>query len=89
MAHQEDLWTYLKNLGTRLGIAWLLVGDVNQVIHLDEKGGGAGARLQPTKRLGKALDVCDMMNLGFSGPKHTWSFSEDSLNPGTYRPGMV
>ncbi|XP_021823802.1 uncharacterized protein LOC110765062 [Prunus avium] len=50
---------------------WLLAGDFNDMLHYDDKIGGASpCRL---KGFRKWFDDNDMIDLGFSGPKFTWS----------------
>lgn len=75
---RQHLWDYLLQMGNCVELPWLMIGDFNQVIHPSEKHGG----LRPsTARMNAFLEVihcCAMIDLGYSGPRYTWS----NLRPG-------
>lgn len=70
---QQHLWYYLGNLGVVVNLSWLLLGDFNQVSENSEKRGGAppsGARIWAFR---ECISNCGLIDLGFSGPRFTWT----------------
>uniref|UniRef100_A0A7N2N4Z5 Endonuclease/exonuclease/phosphatase domain-containing protein n=1 Tax=Quercus lobata TaxID=97700 RepID=A0A7N2N4Z5_QUELO len=54
-------------------LPWLLLGDFNEVLCSDDKLGGRHVNLNRALDFKACLDSCDLLDLGFSGPKFTWS----------------
>ena len=53
-----------------------MAGDFNDILSYEERwGGGGGNRPLPSRITGfrDCLNSCNMIDLGFSGPKFTWS----------------
>lgn len=56
-----------------MNLPWLLLGDFNQILDNSEKRGGSpplGARIRAFK---EAISACGLIDLGFFGPRFTWS----------------
>lgn len=70
---RDALWLYLQKLGRLITMSWLLVGDFNQVLHPDEKRGGRPITSTQTLSMWEMVDDCQLVDLGFSGPKFTWT----------------
>jgi hypothetical protein len=51
---------------------WLVFGDFNIIINSDEKIGGCPMDYNITSSLRITMDMCNLADLGFSGPKFTW-----------------
>jgi hypothetical protein len=51
---------------------WLVFGDFNIIINSDEKSGGCPMDYNITSSLRNTMDLCNLADLGFSGPKYTW-----------------
>ncbi|XP_008227624.1 PREDICTED: uncharacterized protein LOC103327111 [Prunus mume] len=67
---REKLWEYLDFVATCHQLPWLLAGDFNEMLGVDDKLGGASVnRLKGFKRW---FDDNNMMDLGFYGAKFTW-----------------
>lgn len=65
---REDLWNYLIDIGHLISMPWILIGDFNQILYLEEKKSGSMVvqrRIQPFRDM---VQSCDLFNLGFSGP---------------------
>ena len=52
---------------------WLLLGDFNEVLSSENKFGGRSINLNRALDFKECLDTCSLLDLGFSGPKFTWS----------------
>lgn len=71
--YQQDLWDYLRGLGTVVTIPWLLLGDFNQVLHNSEKRGGIPTLAMRMQAFREVILAYDLIDLGFSGPRFTWT----------------
>ena len=56
-----------------LGVYW----DYNEILYPWEKWGGRGRSNKHMKDFQQALEVCELHDLGFRGPKFTWSNCQD------------
>ena len=54
-------------------LPWAIMGDFNEVIAEEEKSGGNPISQRRVNAILDCMDTCQMMDLGFSGPKFTWS----------------
>ena len=52
---------------------WLCAGDFNELVRQDETLGGAIQSNNQMQLFRDVLDECGFMDLGFVGPKFTWS----------------
>ena len=53
-------------------LLWAIMGDFNEVIAEEEKSGGNPINQRRVNAILDYMDTCQMMDLGFSGPKFTW-----------------
>nr|XP_023872395.1 uncharacterized protein LOC111985008 [Quercus suber] len=67
------LWDNLKLIATLHDLPWALMGDFNEVIVEEEKVGGNPICQRRVRAILDCMNVCQMMDLGFSGPKFTWT----------------
>lgn len=51
----------------------MLVGDFNQIMFESEKKGGRPANQNQMEQLNEVVKRCKLYDLGFTGPKFTWS----------------
>jgi hypothetical protein len=51
---------------------WLIFGDFNIVLNSDEKVGGNSIDYNITNSFRNTIDMCNLNDLGFTGPKYTW-----------------
>jgi exonuclease III len=72
-AKRKESWALLKHLKTFSPEAWLCVGDFNEITHQDEKTGEARRREGLMTDFRSALEECNLGDLGFIGPKFTWT----------------
>ncbi|KAL0410725.1 UNVERIFIED_CONTAM: hypothetical protein Slati_3662200 [Sesamum latifolium] len=73
-------WQSLNEIHQSFTGPWLVMGDFNAVLSQVEKRGGKPFASASRNSLGDELDSCNLIDLGFSGYKFTWS---------NKRPGMT
>ena len=71
------LWNNLKILLVRHNLPWAVMGDFNDVTREEEKSGGNGINSRRVFAYNECMDYCNLIDLGFSGPKFTWSNCRD------------
>ncbi|XP_050242398.1 uncharacterized protein LOC126691394 [Quercus robur] len=71
------LWENLKLIATLHDLPWALMGDFNEVIIEGEKAGGNPIFQRRVRAILDCINECQMMDLGFSGPKFTWTYKRE------------
>jgi hypothetical protein len=56
---------------------WLYVGNFNEIINLSEQQGAFSKTMGQMEEFQRVLEDCLLSDLGFSGPKFTWSNGRD------------
>lgn len=69
----EELWLYLAAMAKVILVTWLVTGDFNQVVDPTEKLGGQRLTWTHTASLWNFLNNGGLIDLGFSGPRYTWT----------------
>lgn len=67
------LWNNLKNVAKLHNKAWIIAGDFSEVLANGEKFGGRSVNINRSLLFKECLDACNMVDLGFLGPRYTWS----------------
>nr|XP_023927086.1 uncharacterized protein LOC112038505 [Quercus suber] len=67
------LWDNLNSVAESHSMPWVIAGDFNEVLMGDDKFGGRPVNLSRALRFQECLDNCRMIDIGFSGPRYTWS----------------
>ncbi|XP_059446385.1 uncharacterized protein LOC132177924 [Corylus avellana] len=73
---RKESWTLLRHLSSYQSSAWLSMGDYNEISSDEEK---FGVRRQPRRQMNDFRDAIEgsrLVDLGFVGPKFTWSNSQ-------------
>jgi hypothetical protein len=67
-----ELWNHIADMRRDIVGPWLLIGDLNEIIHPSEQRGGvfSHARAGP---LIKMMDSCNLVDVNTIGGKFTWS----------------
>ena len=73
IAERKILWENLTQVAQLHNMPWLLLGDFNEVLSSEDKFGGRSINLNRALDFKECLDTCSLLDLGFSGPKFTWS----------------
>ena len=68
-----EAWNKLRGLNNRSSIPWICAGDFNEISRQDEKLGGALRGHNQMQNFRDVIDECGFIDLGFEGPKFTWS----------------
>ena len=63
----------LRMIANMHDLPWALMGDFNEVLSDDEKFGRNPICQRKVRAIKECMDDCNMMDLGFSGPKYTWT----------------
>ncbi|CAN1846263.1 Transposon TX1 uncharacterized 149 kDa protein [Linum perenne] len=69
---RTELWEYIRTLHQAISGPWLLCGDFNSIRCMDDRLGGAYFNASRCRAFNNCLDDCELLDLGFSGPKFTW-----------------
>jgi hypothetical protein len=75
---RQESWELLKVLNQFSLSPWICIGDFNEVILNTEKWGGNNRSSSQMRRFQLALEECELSDLGFRGPKYTWSNCRES-----------
>ncbi|XP_023893265.1 uncharacterized protein LOC112005249 [Quercus suber] len=70
---QEIHVTVKSALAELHNMAWIIAGDFNEPLVEDDKFGGRTVSMNRSLQFKDCLDKCNMVDLGFSGPRFTWS----------------
>ncbi|KAK3223533.1 hypothetical protein Dsin_010558 [Dipteronia sinensis] len=73
-------WTLLGRLRSVDSLPWVCGGDFNDILCMNEKLGGSDKSLSGMVRFRQAVDDCDLVDLGFAGPRLTWNNRRDGVS---------
>jgi hypothetical protein len=67
------LWKNLANVASIHSLPWLMMGDFNEVLLSDDKFVGRSVNFHHASNFRDYIDSCGIMDMGFSGPRFTWT----------------
>ncbi|KAL0408606.1 UNVERIFIED_CONTAM: putative ribonuclease H protein [Sesamum radiatum] len=70
---KPDFWYCFNEICSSFDGPWLAMGDFNAVLAQNEKMGGKPFASASRNAFGDELDLCNLIDLGFTGFKYTWS----------------
>ena len=73
MAFRARSWSLLRRLHEFNDWLWMLLGDFNEIVALEEKYGCEDRSLRQMAGFQEALTDCSLMDLGFLGSEFTWT----------------
>ncbi|XP_059450845.1 uncharacterized protein LOC132181612 [Corylus avellana] len=76
---RNEVWDLLKYLAQICPKPWMCIGDFNEVMTMSEK---RGANVRPRglmQAFQHTLEECEMADLGYCGPKFTWSNCQEGV----------
>ncbi|XP_016452551.2 uncharacterized protein LOC107777087 [Nicotiana tabacum] len=82
------LWENLKLKSTTSTVCWCVIGDFNVITFMGEKIGGIPYQMKKSIDFINMIEECVLIDLGFYGPRYTWS---NGIGPGSIvwkRPDM-
>ena len=65
-------WDLLKTHHSQAKMLWVVFGDINEIVHLEEKLGWKEREAYQMEVFRAVLSVCGLSNLGFVGQRYTW-----------------
>ena len=84
---KENTWALLRLLKAKSNLPWLCSGDFNEILFNCEKEGGVPRAEACMEGFRKALEDCDLHDLGFTGDPFTWrNHHHSQLYQGETRP---
>ena len=72
-AERHVLWNNLNKVAYMHNMPWVLAGDFNEPLQEDDKFGGRAVSVNRSLLFKECLDKCSMIDIGFSGPRFTWT----------------
>ncbi|XP_030930474.1 uncharacterized protein LOC115956154 [Quercus lobata] len=79
-AERHILWNNLSNVAELHNMLWVIAGDFNEPLFGDDKFGGRVVSSNRSLLFKECLDDCNMVDLGFSGPRFTWTNRREVQN---------
>ena len=74
------LWSNLSKVAELHNKPWIMVDDFNEPLVNEDKFGGRGVSVNRSLAFKNCLDLCSMVDMGFSGPRYTWTNKRDINN---------
>ncbi|XP_057246683.1 uncharacterized protein LOC130589440 [Beta vulgaris subsp. vulgaris] len=70
---RRQLWEELEKIKNSYSGPWLLAGDFNETISMNERNGVGGSEMERRCRnFANWIDNVNLIDLGAAGPQHTW-----------------
>ena len=73
IAERHNLWENLVKVAEMRDMSWVLAGDFNKPLMEGDKFGGRAVSVNRSLLFKKCLDKCSMIDIGFAGPRFTWT----------------
>jgi exonuclease III len=70
-------WDHLANFASTHNAPWVVAGDFNDVLSRHEKFSSTPANPRRISAFHNCLDACNLLDLGFNGPRFTWTNKRD------------
>ncbi|KAK2647852.1 hypothetical protein Ddye_015341 [Dipteronia dyeriana] len=70
-------WSLLRRLRDVDTLPWVCVGDFNELLSMSDKVGGSDKSFSSMNQFRQAVDDCNLIDLGYSGPRLTWNNKRD------------
>ncbi|XP_075665407.1 uncharacterized protein LOC142635078 [Castanea sativa] len=67
------LWNNLNKVAELHNMPWVLAGDFNEPLQAEDKFEGMAVSVNRSLLFKESLDKCSMIEIGFSGPRFTWT----------------
>ena len=71
------LWNNLNKVAELHDMPWVLAGDFNETLSAEDKFGGRTIGVSSSLLFKECLDNCNMIDIGFSGPRFTWTHKRE------------
>ncbi|XP_065615765.1 uncharacterized protein LOC136061660 [Quercus suber] len=78
IAKRYVLWNNLCSTSNLIDMPWVIAEDFNEPLLVSDKYGGRAINTNNSLLFKEGLDMCYMIDLGFSRPRFTWTNKETS-----------
>ncbi|XP_030945010.1 uncharacterized protein LOC115969488 [Quercus lobata] len=72
-AERHILWNNLMKVADLHNMPWVIAGDFNEPLVNDDKFGSKAVSVNSSLLFKECLDKCNMIDIGFAGPRYTWT----------------
>ncbi|XP_070033084.1 uncharacterized protein [Nicotiana tomentosiformis] len=72
-AERKSLWSYLANISRGCHLPWLVVGDFNSVLRIDDRIGGNPITVGEIMDFHECVEECELIELPQQGSRYTWN----------------
>ncbi|KAG6676484.1 hypothetical protein I3842_15G153700 [Carya illinoinensis] len=72
-AKRKTSWQLLEMLKPPSSMAWICVGDFNEILHQEEKQGAGSRPYKQIEEFRKVVEICDLRDIHHQGHHFTWS----------------
>ncbi|OMO49899.1 Endonuclease/exonuclease/phosphatase [Corchorus capsularis] len=73
--NREELWRYLGDENHSMQGPWLVGGDFNTIASSADKSNFSSHDTSRCRRFNEVINSCELVDLGFTGPRYTWKRS--------------
>lgn len=80
VAEKKQLWSSLCSASGMHDLPWILIGDFNQFLFLNERTKWGIINFNNCNQMRECMNHCQLIDLGTSGLKFTWWKKIDRLN---------
>ncbi|KAK4721247.1 hypothetical protein R3W88_011480 [Solanum pinnatisectum] len=74
---RKNLWSYLESVSSRCNSPWLVMGDFNTVLNMDDRIGGNPVNLAEVVDFQECVHSCGWLELPHQGRRYTWNDKGD------------
>uniref|UniRef100_A0A2N9F7H7 Reverse transcriptase domain-containing protein n=1 Tax=Fagus sylvatica TaxID=28930 RepID=A0A2N9F7H7_FAGSY len=72
-----NFWDQLANFASTHNAHWVVAGDFNDILSSHEKFSSSPANPKRISAFHNCLNTCNLLDLGFNGPRFTWTNKRD------------
>ncbi|CAL1380247.1 unnamed protein product [Linum trigynum] len=72
LSTRRGLWETMRRLVSQMDLPWLLIGDFNAMLGPEDKQGGRGFNMAPSREFREAVEDCSLLEIDYCGPRFTW-----------------
>ena len=69
----QILWNNLMRVAELHNMPWAIAGDFNETLINEDKFWGRVVSVSRSLSFKECLDKCNMIDIGFAGPRFTWT----------------
>nr|XP_033514585.1 uncharacterized protein LOC117279202 [Nicotiana tomentosiformis] len=70
---RRSLWSYLDVVSRSMGSPWIVMGDFNSVLHIEDGVGGNFITMAEIAEFHQCIEECALVELPTSGSRYTWN----------------